>query len=269
MALKFTKLVGTGNDFVLIDRRRGEKISRAQGARLARELCERKHAIGADGLLVLEPSQKADFRMRIFNPDGSEAEMCGNGSRCAALYVVGKARGQVSFETLAGRLEATIHGNVVKVKLPNPHTFRRGLEAIVCGRTLTLHAIVASVPHAILFVENLEKFDVECWGEAIRHHRLFKPRGTNADFVKVRGKQFIEIRTYERGVEGETLACGTGSVASALVTAHLKGFSSPISVLTRRGERLKIYFRREGDTFKEVYLEGKVSRVFEGRVSHV
>jgi diaminopimelate epimerase len=125
------------------------------------------------------------------------------------------------------------------------------------------------VPHAILFVENLEKFDVECWGESIRHHRLFKPRGANADFVKVRGKQLIEIRTYERGVEGETLACGTGATASALVVAKLKGFRSPITVLTKGTERLKIYFRRNGDTFQDVCLEGKVLKVFEGRVKDV
>lgn len=269
MNLTFTKLVGTGNDFVLIDRRRRGTISRAEGARLARELCDRRHAIGADGLLVLENSRKADFRMRIFNPDGSEAEMCGNGSRCAALYVVGKNRGKVSFETLAGRLTAVVRGNVVRVKLPNPHSFRRALKATLCGRKLTLHAIVASVPHAILFVENLDTFDVACWGEAIRHHRLFKPRGANADFVKVLGRGRIEIRTYERGVEGETLACGTGAVASALVTAKLKGMKSPISVLTKGGERLKIFFKERGGEFEDVYLEGKVSRIFEGRVNHV
>ncbi len=269
MTLKFTKLQGTGNDFILIDRRRKGRISKAEGARLARKLCDRKRAIGADGVLVLEPSRKADFRMRIFNPDGSEAEMCGNGSRCAAFYVVGKSRGRTSFETLAGRLEAAVRGNVVKVKLPNPHSFRRGVKVKVCDKILTLHTILASVPHAILFVENLKEFDVECWGEAIRHHRLFKPRGTNADFVKVRGKNSIEIRTYERGVEGETLACGTGAVASALVTAKIRRFSSPITVLTKGGERLKIFFKERDGEFGEVYLEGKVSRIFEGSVNHV
>ena len=269
MPLTFTKLVGTGNDFVLIDRRRSGALSKAEGAKLARKLCDRKHAIGADGLLVLEPSRKANFRMRIFNPDGSEAEMCGNGSRCAALYVVGKARGHVSFETLAGRLEATVRGGVVKVKLPNPFGFRKNLTVTLDGRKRTLHAITASVPHAILFADDLKKVDVERLGEKVRRHALFKPRETNADFVKVTGRGKIEIRTYERGVEGETLACGTGAAASALVVAHLKGFASPISVLTKGGERLKIYFRRSGNTFQEVYLEGKVSRVFEGRVNHV
>ena len=269
MTLAFTKLVGTGNDFVLIDRRRQGRLSKVQGAALARKLCDRKHAIGADGLLVLESSRKADFRMRIFNPDGSEAEMCGNGSRCAALYVVGKARGHVSFETLSGRLDATVRGNTVKVKLPNPHSFRPNRKVTVCGKKLTLHLINTSVPHAIQFVNNLARVDVERCGEVIRHHRLFKPRGTNADFVKVLEPGRIEIRTYERGVEGETLACGTGSAASALIVAKLKGFRSPISVLTKGGERLKISFEEKDGQFENVCLEGRVAQVFEGRINDV
>jgi len=269
MNLSFTKLVGTGNDFVLIDRRRRGSLSKAEGTRMARELCDRKRGIGADGILVLESSKKADFRMRIFNPDGSEAEMCGNGSRCAALYVVGKSRGRVSFETLAGRLEATVRGNVVRVKLPNPFGFRKNLSLTLDGRKRTLHTITATVPHAILFADDLKKVDVERLGEAIRNDRLFKPRGTNVDFVKVLGRGKIEIRTYERGVEGETLACGTGAVASALVTSKLRRFSSPITVLTKGRERLKIFFEERQGNFENVSLEGRVSRIFEGRVNHV
>ena len=264
----FTKMVGSGNDFIVVDRRRKAPISRAEGARLAKKLCDRRWAVGADGLVILEPSRKADFRMRIFNPDGSEAEMCGNGSRCAAYYVTG-GRGRVTFETLAGLLEAQVRGTLVKVKLPNPHSFRPALKATVCGKKLILHSIVASVPHAILFVENPDRIDVDCWGESIRNHRLFRPRGTNVDFVKVRGKCSIGIRTYERGVEGETLACGTGSTASALVAAKLKGLPSPITVLTKGGEELRIFFRETGGRFEEVYLEGRVRNVFEGRISDV
>ena len=268
MPLSFVKLVGSGNDFVVIDRRRKGKISRSQGARLAKKLCDRRWAVGADGLVILEPSRRADFRMRIFNPDGSEAEMCGNASRCASLYVAGP-RGRVTFETLAGLLEARVRGTLVKVKLPKPHSFRRNLKATVCGKKLTLHAIVASVPHAILFVENPNRIDVECWGEAIRHHPLFRPRGTNVDFVKVRGHRAIEIRTYERGVEGETLSCGTGSTASALVAAKLKGLTSPITVLTKGGEELRIFFEDCCGEFENVFLEGRVSKVFEGRINDV
>ena len=268
MSISFVKMVGSGNDFVLIDRRRKGKISRAKGAALARKLCDRRWAVGADGLVILEPSRKAAFRMRIFNPDGSEAEMCGNGSRCAAYYVTG-GRGRVTFETLAGLLEAQVRGTLVKVKLPNPHSFRPALKATVCGKKLILHSILASVPHAILFIENPDRIDVECWGEAIRNHRLFQPRGTNVDFVKVRGKRSIEIRTYERGVEGETLSCGTGSTASALVSAELHGLKSPITVLTKSGEQLRIYFKETRDGFEDVRLEGRVRQVFEGRISDV
>ena len=279
MSISFVKMVGSGNDFVLIDRRRKGKISRAEGAKLApletrfltglaRKLCDRRFSIGADGVLILEPSRKADFRMKIFNPDGSEAEMCGNGSRCAAYYVTG-GRGRVTFETLAGLLEAQVRGTLVKVKLPKPHSFRRNLKATVCGKRLTLHSIIASVPHAILFVENPNRIDVECWGEEIRHHKLFRPRGANVDFVKVRGKRVIEIRTYERGVEGETLSCGTGSTASALVSAKLHGLRSPITVLTKSGEQLRIYFKETRDGFEDVRLEGRVRQVFEGRINDV
>ena len=268
MTVSFVKMVGSGNDFILIDWRRNGTISRSKGASLARKLCDRRWAVGADGLVILEPSRRADFRMRIFNPDGSEAEMCGNASRCASLYVAG-SRGKVTFETIAGLLEAKVQGTLVRVKLPKPHSFRRNLKATVCGKKLILHSIIASVPHAILFVENPNRIDVECWGEAIRHNRLFKPRGTNVDFVKVRGERAIKIRTYERGVEGETLACGTGSTASALVAAKLKGLTSPITVLTKGGERLRIFFEEHHGEFENVCLEGRVSQVFEGRINDV
>ena len=261
-------MVGSGNDFVLIDRRRKGTISRAEGAKLARKLCDRRWAIGADGLVILEPSRKADFRMRIFNPDGSEAEMCGNASRCAAYYVTG-GRGRVTFETLAGLLEAQVRGTLVKVKLPNPHGFRRALPVSLDGKLKNLHFIESSVPHAILFVEDLKKADVEGWGKTIRNHSLFYPRGTNVDFVKVMGPHQIAVSTYERGVEGETLSCGTGSTASALVSAKLHGLRSPITVLTKSGERLRIYFKEARDGFEDVRLEGRVRQVFEGRINDV
>ena len=268
MELSFTKMVGSGNDFVLMDRRRKGTISRAEGAKLAREFCDRRWSIGADGLVILEPSKKANFKMRIFNPDGSEAEMCGNASRCASYYVAAP-RGKVTFETIAGILEAKVQGTLVKVKLPNPNSFRRALPVSLDGRLKTLHFIKASVPHAILFVEDLTKIDLNGWGKTIRHHSLFYPKGTNVDFVKVRGPHQIGIRTYERGVEGETLSCGTGSTASALVSAKIHGVRSPVTVLTKGGERLRIYFKERNGGFEEVSLEGRVTKVFEGRINHV
>lgn len=269
MMLTFTKLVGTGNDFVLLDRRKGKALSGAEGARLARKLCDRKNGIGADGILVLEPSRKADFRMRIFNPDGSEAEMCGNGSRCAAYYVLDGKRGSVSFETLAGLLEAEVKKDVVKVRLSRPEGLKTGIVLDLFGNRFELHAIHTGVPHAILFVEDLDRTDIVLLGREIRYHAYFQPSGTNVDFVKLDGKEGLLIRTYERGVEGETLSCGTGATASALIAAILKGMSSPIDVLTKGGDRLKIFFERKGNAIEKAYLEGKVARLFEGRVNDV
>ena len=267
MDLTFTKWVGAGNDFILVDWRRKKNLPVNRWSALAKNLCRQKVGIGADGILVLESSKGADFRMRIFNPDGSEAEMCGNGSRCVAAYAARGRKKDVAFDTVAGRLEARIRGDVVRVKLSPPHSLKTGVSLEVEGKNLELHTITAGVPHAIIFVDALDKIDVEGLGEKIRNHPYFQPKGTNVDFVKVEGSNRIAIRTYERGVEGETLACGTGGTASALMTAFLKGFSSPIEVLTKGGDRLKIFFK--GDQFEEVHLEGKVSCLFEGRVKDV
>jgi len=269
MELSFTKWVGTGNDFVLVDWRKKKIVSQRKWSHLAKRVCQRQKGIGADGLLVLEASKKADFRMRIFNPDGSEAEMCGNGSRCAAYYVADGKGKSVSFETLAGILEAEVKGETVKVRLSKPYNFRTGIFLDLLGNRFELHTIHTGVPHAVLFVDDLERTDVSYIGREIRYHSYFQPAGANVNFVKPGGKGEILIRTYERGVEGETLSCGTGATASALITAILKGFSSPVTVLTKGGDRLKIYFKRKDDSIENVYLEGKVARIFEGRVSDV
>ncbi len=269
MKLSFTKWVGTGNDFILFDFRRKKSFPTGKWAALAQKLCDRKRNIGGDGILVLESSKGADFRMRIFNPDGSEAEMCGNGSRCVAAHVAGGKNKDLVFDTLAGRLEARVRKDVVKVRLMQPHSFQNGIALDIGGKSYSVHSITVGVPHAVIFADDLEGIDVERLGEKVRNHSYFSPRGTNVDFVKAEGNNSIALRTYERGVEGETLACGTGAVASALVTALLKQFSSPVNALTKGGDRLKIYFRREGETFKDVYLEGKVLRVFEGSVKNV
>ena len=270
MDLVFTKWVGTGNDFILVDLRKKKKaFSRKHWASLAQKLCRRQEGIGADGLLILEHSPKTDFRMRIFNPDGTEAQMCGNGSRCAAAYVAHSKNGNVQFETLAGLLEAEVKKDTVKVKLTKPFNIRTSIFLDLLGNRFELHTINTGVPHAVLFVEDLDRTDVHYIGREIRFHSYFQPVGTNVNFVKPEGKEEILIRTYERGVERETLSCGTGATASALIAAILKGFSSPVTVLTKGGDRLKIYFKKKGDAIENVYLEGKVACIFEGRVSDV
>ncbi len=263
--LHFEKWVGTGNDFILVDNR---TLSLKDGlSMLAKRLCDRKHSIGADGLILAERSAKSDLHMRIFNPDGSEAEMCGNGIRCLAKFAAdtGMAKPKQTIETLAGVIEAEVKGDGVKVRMTDPKDFREGkLEAE--GHEYEYGFLDTGVPHAVIAVPNLERVDVFAVGRAIRHHKAFAPRGTNANFIAYKTGNAIEARTYERGVEDVTLSSGTGSTASALIAAMRKGLRSPVTVHTRGGETLRIHFSRNGQGFSEVYMEGPVQKCFEGRV---
>jgi len=262
--VRFTKAVATGNDFIIIDNR-SAKLGGSL-SRLAKKICERKWSVGSDGLLVIEASKKTDFRMRIFNPDGSEAEMCGNGSRCIALYARTKriAKDEMTIETVAGILKAKVKKDIVKVKLPDPTDIRWNFCLTIHNCPYKLNFVKAGVPHVVHFVEDLDKVDVKNVGASIRFHKEFSPAGTNADFVKVIGANEIKVRTYERGVEDETLACGTGAVASAIISAESEKLKSPITVETQSGEKLKVYFELiEGD-FRNVYLEGKAKLVCDG-----
>ena len=267
-ALKFTKAVATGNDFVVIDNR---ELSVKDLPALAKMVCDRKRSIGSDGLLVIEKSKKCDFRMRIFNPDGSQAQMCGNGSRCIALYAITmKIAGvEMTIETLAGELKARVVGDVVKVMLTEPKDIRWNLCLMIHKCPYKLTFVNTGVPHVVHFVEDLDSVDVKNLGSHLRNHDEFSPEGTNADFVQIDGKNSIKVRTYERGVEDETLACGTGSVASALISAEREGMISPVTVETRSGEKLKVYFSKVDGNFKDVYLEGSAKLVYEGVINNV
>ncbi len=268
-AIKFTKTVATGNDFIILDNRSFE--IEGNSSAIAKKICARKHSVGADGLLVIEPSNKADFKMRIFNPDGSEAEMCGNGSRCVALYAATKriAKKTMTIDTLGGLLNATVKGDMVKVKLPDPKEIKWNFCLMINKCPYHLNFVNTGVPHVIHFVDDLEKVDVKNLGSHIRSHDEFSPEGTNADFVKVVDKKNIKIRTYERGVEDETLACGTGAVASAIIAAESEKMLSPVTVQTLGGEKLKVYFELMNGNFRNVYLEGKAKLVYEGAIDDI
>lgn len=260
----FTKMTAAGNDFVVVDNRSGKVPGKAR----AKKWCDRKFSIGADGLLLLEKSKKADFKMRIINSDGSEAEMCGNGIRCIAQFafdkkIVGR---RFSVETLAGLIGCEVKGGVVKARMIDPKDLALDFSIPVAGKKTAMNFVNTGVPHAVSFVDRIEEVDVETLGRLIRTHDHFKPRGANANFVQARSGNAIDVRTYERGVEGETMACGTGSTASALVAAAVHGMKSPVSVKTKGGEILKIYFSKENGRFHDVYLEGPVQTCFEGRV---
>lgn len=266
--LRFTKMNGAGNDFILLDNR-GGTIS-LDGTQIAR-LCNRHRGIGADGLLLVEKAQgKADWRMRYYNADGAEAEMCGNGARCFARFVHKLAPSKsntISFETPAGLITATFQGEKISLNMGNPGALSESLELDVAGQKLAVYSINTGVPHAIVFVDDLEGTNVAKLGAALRLHPHFQPRGTNANFVHQLGPQNLALRTYERGVEAETLACGTGVVAAALATASLTDAQSPIHVLVKGGDTLTVGFQRQAHSFTHVVLTGPADFVFEGTVS--
>ena len=264
--LNFTKMYGSGNDFVVIDNRAG--VLKKNLPALAVRLCNRKFGIGADGLMLVERSFSADFKMRIFNADGSEAEMCGNGSRCIAsfAYKNGIAGKDMVFETLAGSISAKITGEKVRVRLGDPSETLTGIALDVSGRRLKANFTNTGVPHAVLFTKALEKTDVQGLGRLIRYHKRFAPRGTNVNFVSVIDDKTIKIRTYERGVEGEALACGTGSAAAAVISSLLGYVKPPVSVITRSGLVLKIYFRRGASGITDLFLEGDAVTVYHGKL---
>ncbi|MGE5308334.1 MAG: diaminopimelate epimerase [Deltaproteobacteria bacterium] len=265
--LSFTKMVASGNDFCVIDNRRGAFDPKKLAA-LARRMCDRKFGAGADGLLVVERSRRADARMRIFNADGSEAEMCGNGARCFALFLslnMKMRSGGSTFETKAGIIDSVVKGDIARVRLTDPGAPVFDLPVPVLGRSLHVDSINTGVPHAVVFVEGLSKIDVDSLGRAIRYHERFAPAGTNADFIEITGPDSIAVRTYERGVEGETLACGTGSCASALVANAKFGVGrDSVRVRTEGGEELKVFFTRRQGGYTDVRLEGKVAVVYSG-----
>jgi diaminopimelate epimerase len=267
MIVEFTKMNGAGNDFVLIDNReRKIKLTRDQIVRL----CHRQRGIGADGLFLLVPSTgKADWAWEFYNSDGSTAEMCGNGARCFARFVqkhVPQVQDQTSFETGAGVIQAFFNGERVTVNLTSPKDLQLTQKVITKEGPLTVHSVNTGVPHAIVFVADADKAMVQQLGNEIRFHPHFAPKGTNVNFVQVRGKNAIRVRTYERGVEGETLACGTGVTASALIAARVHGFSSPISVQVQGGDLLEVSFKDNAGQFSEVRLSGPAEFVFEGRI---
>lgn len=264
--LKFWKMNGAGNDFVVVDNRRLEhSLTREQIARL----CQRQRGIGADGLLAVEPARNGgDYRMRYYNADGGEAEMCGNGARCFARFVSrleGGARDRVAFETEAGLIGAELVGDQVRIRLSDPFDLVLGRPLEVGGETLEVHSVNTGVPHAVVFVEDLGAADVRALGSAIRHHEAFAPAGTNVNFAKVLAPGRLAIRTYERGVEDETLACGTGMAACALIHHGLAGAGAPISVRVAGGDTLEVGFScpAEGG-YRDVTLLGPADFTFEG-----
>ena len=264
MTLNFTKMNGAGNDFVMVDNR---DLSHTLDKAAIARLCDRHRGIGGDGLIAVEPATDgADFKMRYYNADGGEAEMCGNGARCFARFAskIANKTGNIRFETLAGVIGAELIGDQVRLSMSAPHSLALGTELGVDGEKLKVHFLNTGVPHAVVFVNDLENTDIVRLGRALRYHEHFAPKGTNANFIGELPGGDIAIRTYERGVEGETQACGTGVTAAALLFAKLTGARSPVNVQVRGGEILSVGFEVDGDGWKNVTLTGPADFVFEG-----
>jgi diaminopimelate epimerase len=258
---------GAGNDFIVIDNR--SRDIRLQPAQISR-LCDRHRGAGADGVILLVrcESGRADWAWDFYNSDGSAAEMCGNGARCFARFVrrlTGEAAA-IRFETRAGIVTAQFNGEAVKVSLTAPRDLRLNEEISLSIGQSAVHSLNTGVPHAVLFVADADKAMVQSLGAEIRNHPRFAPRGTNVNFVQVLGPNSIRVRTYERGVEGETLACGTGVTASALVASALRGFTSPVRVRVQGGDVLEVSFEGGNGQFENVGLSGPADFVFEGRM---
>jgi len=265
--LEFWKMSGSGNDFILVDNRKGQ-VPPGRMGNLVRRVCRRRESVGADGVIFVETSDTHDFKWRFFNADGGEAEMCGNGGRCAARFAFlnGIAGDELTFDTLAGPVSAVVRGRHVNVRMPRPFGYEADVELPGPDAPVRCDFINTGVPHAVMRVEGLESFPVVQNGRWVRNHARFAPAGTNANYIAVMGRNSLSIRTYERGVEDETLACGTGSIAAALVSAVRGLVDSPVRVKTRGGEELTIRFKGDAGSFEEVWMEGSTSIVYKARL---
>ncbi|MDR2391058.1 MAG: diaminopimelate epimerase [Planctomycetota bacterium] len=267
MRIEFDKMEGAGNDFILVDNRTGTIPDRLK-TRLVIDCCRQKFGIGADGMLFLERDDEFDFAWDFFNSDGSRAEMCGNAARCVARFAnrIGAAGGVMTFRTLAGSIRAELAPFGAKVGLTDADLPASEERLDVNGSEVELWAVNSGIPHAVVLVEDLEAADVPGQGRAIRRHRRFAPAGTNVNFIARRGTSRLAIRTYERGVEDETLACGTGCVAASVAAGRFLGFSSPVTLETRGGGELTVHFTLAGDKAIGVSLEGGARLVFSGAI---
>jgi diaminopimelate epimerase len=258
--LKFTKLSATGNDFILIDNRDG-KLS-GEEHEFFHQICRRRQSVGADGILLIEKSDRYHFSLRYYNSDGHIGEMCGNGARAAAYYAfVHKfAPADVTFDVLGVGYEASVQENWVKLSMPPPVEIREYPRIVEEPDFQEGGYLNVGVPHYVLFVDDVEKIDVVSIGKKYRHHPAFQPWGTNTNFVQLLDRNTLKIRTYERGVEAETLACGTGTISATILAKLQKDIELPASVYAPGG-MLRVAFDND---MTKILLEGQVKIVYYG-----
>jgi diaminopimelate epimerase len=266
MLWPFAKYVGCGNDFILFDNRQGTfplfQI-------IIQQLCQRRSGIGADGLLLLENSNDADCRMRIFNCDGNEAEMCGNGLRCFVKWLASMGfQNPYRIQVMQSILTVRGKDNAITIEMENPRNIQWDIPLRFENQFLRVHYLNTGVPHTVLLMDDIEQVDLAKLGAHIRNYSLWMPKGTNVTIAQKLGHQRLKIRTYERGIEGETWACGTGATAAALVAAkHYDDLSSPVTIETRSGEELVIDFVLEDQHFSKVTLTGPAECTFLGEIN--
>jgi diaminopimelate epimerase len=272
MEIPFTKLQGNGNDFVLIDEYERAIIPDDMKAHFAALYCDRRFGIGADGILYLLKSTTSDIRMRIFQPDESEAEMCGNGIRCLAKYAfdAGYIKESCTVETVAGEVGVALQYSdedfTATISMSTPKFERRDIPATGEGEyhehigDFDVYGVNTGVPHAVILVDAVDSVDIALAAPPIRHHASFK-NGANVNFVQKTGDDSIRVRTFERGVEEETLSCGTGATASAVIVHHLGYMGDKIRVETQGGP-LTIHFNGG------VKMEGPAATVFSGVITY-
>jgi len=264
---KFSKVCGAGNDFIVVDNR--EQTFPLDKKNIIK-LCDRKRSVGADGLMLVDKVNDRGFSMRIFNADGSEAEMCGNGARCIAWFAYSNqiAPENMLIDTIAGEIKAKIiKDELVELTMSDPYEVKTKYKIKVDGETIEVNSINTGVPHVVVLVDNIELVDVVGLGSRIRYHEVFKPAGTNVNFISIIGQDTIAIRTYERGVEDETLACGTGAVAASLISFLLGKTGSDVQLKTKEKDTLSVAFKYLEGTFKDVYLKGPAEITYTGLVA--
>lgn len=263
--IAFYKMSGSGNDFIIIDNR-NRVVDENDLQDFIAKVCRRKMSVGADGFILVEESENVDFKWRFFNSDGSQPEMCGNGARCVArfAYLNGIAGSKMSFETIAGIVSAEVENDRVKIKMTDPADLKVNYTLELENGPLSLSSVNTGVPHVVVTADNLDDVEVVRLGREIRFHDSYAPAGTNVNFICAGNDNTISIRTYERGVEDETLACGTGSVAAAVVMHYKSKEKSPVRVITRGGGCLYIYFEEDNGKFYNVFLEGDARVIYKG-----
>ena len=264
--LPFWKMHGAGNDFILIDDR-SVSTPISDPSRIS-AWADRRTGIGADGIILIQPSDAATFRMRFFNRDGGEAEMCANGARCVSrlAYDLGVASERMQIETMAGPLSAEMAGDQVRLMMMDPADLRLDEAIELNGASLVFCSLNTGVPHVVVDSADVDSVDVQKMGSVLRYHDEFAPRGTNVNFAQVSGPQSLRVRTYERGVEGETLACGTGAVACSLIAAKHSQVTAPVVVTCAGGSTLTVDFQLTPDSAENVTLLGPAEYVFEGTI---